>query len=251
MKWRLIPFSEQSAALNMAIDESVMEHVREGKSPPTMRLYTWNPTAVTIGTFQCRADEVDLNEAKKLGVDVVRRMTGGGAVYHDRQGEITYSIIAPEELFERDIQESYMQICRFIVDALKGLGINAIFKPVNDIIVDSKKISGNAQTRRSGILVQHGTVLYDVDVDRMFSLLKVDKVKVSDKFVQSVKKAVTSVKQQNPGVTKQQVIDAMTKSFTAGKDFEMGKLSEYELERAAILAKEKYSSEEWNNCRLL
>jgi lipoate---protein ligase len=250
MKWRLIQFAEKSATLNMAIDESVMEHVREGKSPPTIRLYGWNPSAVTIGTFQCRGDEVDMEEAKKLGVDVVRRMTGGGAVYHDREGEITYSIIAPESLFECDIQESYRQICSFIVHALKDVGVSASFKPVNDIIADMRKISGNAQTRRSGVLVQHGTILYDVDVDRMFSLLKVDKAKVSDKFVQSVKKVVTSVRQQNPEIARQQVIDALIKAFTEGKDFEGGQLSSSELQRAKELAAQKYSSEEWNNCRV-
>ncbi len=249
MKWRFIPFSEQNAALNMGIDQSILEHIRAGKSMPTIRFYTWQPSAITIGTFQCRGDEVDMEQAKRLGVGVVRRITGGGAVYHDREGEITYSIIGQEELFKRDIAKSYEQICASIVEALQSLGIHAAFRPINDIIVNQKKISGNAQTRRQGTLLQHGTILYDVDVDKMFSLLKVDKAKVSDKFVDSVKKVVTSVKQEKPGTSKEQLLDALKAAFLKQKEYEEGTLTSSELERAEQLAKERYSSEEWNDCR--
>lgn len=249
MIWRFIPYKENTAMMNMAIDESILEHIKKGASPPTIRLYGWNPSAVTIGTFQCRSDEVDLQETEKLDIDVVRRMTGGGAVYHDRHGEVTYSIIAPENLFEKDIIKSYKQICDLITKALTGLGLNAEFKPINDLIIDNKKISGNAQTRRGGVLLQHGTILFEVDVDRMFTVLKVDKVKVSDKFVQSVKKIVTSICAHEIKIEKEQLIDALRDSFLDGKNFLVGNLTYVELDLAKKLAVEKYSSEEWNDCR--
>jgi len=249
MKWRLIPFSENSAALNMGIDHSILENVSRNESPPTIRFYGWQPSAITIGTFQCRDDEVDLFETKLQGIDVVRRITGGGAVYHDNDGEITYSIIAPESMFDKDILLSYKQICSYVINAFKSIDINASFKPINDILVDGKKISGNAQTRRKGVLLQHGTILYDVHVVKMFSMLKVSKEKVSDKFVQSVQKAVTSVLEQNPLVTKNMLLHVLVKSFISDKDYETGHLTETELNRAKILALEKYSSEQWNNCR--
>ncbi|MBI5389684.1 lipoate--protein ligase family protein [Candidatus Woesearchaeota archaeon] len=250
MKWRFISFSENAAAMNMAIDESIMEHVRSGKSAPTIRFYSWQPSAITLGTFQCRGDEVDMEAVQHAGVDVVRRITGGGAVYHDRFGEITYSIIAPESLIAKEILRSYEEICSCIVSALQSLGITAVFKPINDIIADMKKISGSAQTRRGGVLLQHGTILFDVDVDTMFSLLKVDKVKVSDKFVQSVKKVVTSVRQQNSLVSRDQLMDALMTAFLREKSWENGALSESELAGAKVLSLEKYSSEAWNNCRV-
>ncbi len=249
MKWRFIPYSENSAALNMAIDQSIMEHLQKKKSMPTIRFYSWQPSAVTIGYFQSLNEEVDAKEAQKQGVDVVRRITGGGAVYHDREGEVTYSILAPEELFEKDIIRSYAQICTYIINALKELGIHAEFRPINDLIVAQRKISGNAQTRRGKILLQHGTILYDVNPEKMFSILKVSKEKVSDKYVQSVMKVVTSVKNERQGMTKQQLIDTLKKHFLDGKEFEEGTLTESERKRAEELVASTYSSDDWNDCR--
>ena len=180
MKWRVIPLHTTDAFTAMAIDEAVSESVLKGE-PPTIRFWRWNPSAVSIGYFQNVEDELDLDMCKKMNVDVVRRRTGGGAVYHDYDGEVTYSVIGKEELFPKGITESYYLICGWIIDSLTMLGIQSEFKPINDIVVNGKKISGNAQTRRNGILLQHGTILVDLDVKKMFSLLKVGKEKISDK----------------------------------------------------------------------
>ena len=104
--WRIIPLETNTAAMNMAIDEAIREEVARGTSPPTIRFYQWNPSAVSIGYFQSLQDEVAMDACQAQRVDVVRRQTGGGAVYHDFQGEITYSVIAPEVLFPRGIIES-------------------------------------------------------------------------------------------------------------------------------------------------
>jgi lipoate-protein ligase A len=249
MKWRLLPYTEYNAAMNMAIDNSILDHISQNKSIPTIRFYSWNPSAITLGIFQCRNDEVDMREAKLQSLDVVRRITGGGAVYHDREGEVTYSIIAPQSFFDTDIQKSYEQVCNYIIDALQSLNIKASFKPVNDIMVGHRKISGNAQTRRSGVFLQHGTIIYDVHVLKMFSVLKVSKEKVSDKYVKSVQKAVTSVLQENPAVTKKMLIDSLVNSFTKDKEYSTENLTKSELQLAEKYTNEKYSSEEWNNCR--
>src|SRR5208283_2072423 len=163
-------------------------------APPTIRFYGWDPTAISIGYFQCLGKEVDLKNCAEFGIDIVRRRTGGGAVYHD--GEITYSVIAKESVFSKDILESYRQICGCIIDSLALIGIKSEFKPINDIIVNGKKISGNAQTRRNGVLLQHGTILYSVDLDRMFSALKVSDEKIRDKLIQNARERVTSISQQ-------------------------------------------------------
>ncbi|MBI2175783.1 lipoate--protein ligase family protein [Candidatus Woesearchaeota archaeon] len=248
-KWRIIDLSVSNAAMNMALDEAISEAVRRKESVPTIRFYKWLPSAVSIGYFQSLKDEVDAELCKKTGVDIVRRRTGGGAVYHDSNGEITYSVIAPEVLFPKGITESYRLICGWIANALGKAGIAAEFKPINDIIAGGKKISGNAQTRRNGILLQHGTILYKLDIATMFSLLKVPKEKISDKFIADVKQRVTSIIDINPQVTEQQLKDALIAAFTEGKEFEFGALTENEKAAAEKLAKERYAADEWNYLR--
>ena len=244
MKYRMIPFQYFNAYMNMALDEAIMEGVRAGTSQPTIRFYGWNPSAVSIGVFQGIQNEVNLDVAEKTGVDVVRRLTGGGAVYHDIQGEVTYSIIAPLEYFPVNILSSYETICDDIIYALGKLGINARFEPVNDLMVGEQKISGNAQTRRDGILLQHGTILYQVDVETMFSLLNVSEQKISDKLIKSVKKRVTGVVDLCNASMKelQKVLEA---GFTRNKDIEYGDYSEDEITRASVLASERFSNKDW------
>lgn len=232
--------------MNMALDEAISEGIQEGSSSPTIRFYTWDPPAISIGYFQGLHQELDLVECNKQGVDHVRRMTGGGAVFHDK--EITYSILGPLDLFPKDIIESYRQICSYLVDALDRIGIKADFSPINDILAEGKKISGSAQTRRNGVLLQHGTLILDVDVERMFSLLRVDEAKVSDKLIKSVKKRVTSVSSLS-NASFGQVEKALWDSFARGKEAVEGDYTEKEMERAGSLAQYKYSSDGWNCMR--
>jgi lipoate-protein ligase A len=230
----------------MAIDESVSKRVASGESPPTIRFYGWKPCAISIGYFQSLEREVDLEKCNAAGVDIVRRRTGGGAVFHD--SEITYSIIGKEELFPRDIIASYREICGCLIDALGLLGIDAEFKPINDVLVNGRKISGNAQTRRGGVLLQHGTLLYEVDVDRMFSLLRVPDEKIKDKMIASAKERVTSVRQQK-NVDMEDVLAALEKGFTQGREYDAGTLTEEELADAKELAETRYKKQEWNRMR--
>jgi lipoate-protein ligase A len=244
MKWRIIEYTQNNASMNMAIDEAVCEAVLEGQRP-TIRFYGWRPSAISIGYFQSLEKEVDLKKCKEMGVEFVRRRTGGGAVYHDAEGEITYSIIAKEENFPKGIIDSYKLICQSIIDSLSKIGIDAQFKPINDIIVNEKKISGNAQTRRNGILLQHGTILYKVDVEKMFSLLKVSDEKIKDKMISTVKERVTSVYEQKQ-ISKDELYRALVFGFTQNKEIEFDSLTEKEIKRAQELSQIKYSKDEWN-----
>lgn len=244
MKWRVTPIETYSAALAMAMDEALCESVKAG-GPPTIRFYRWQPSAVSIGYFQSLEEEVNLEACRHLGVDFVRRNTGGGTVYHDYEGEITYSVVASESIFGKDITASYKLICGWLVDALWLLGIPAEFKPINDIIAYGKKISGSAQTRRKGVLLQHGTVLYDLDVSRMFSVLRVSQEKISDKMIAAVEDRVTCIKKVS-SASWQETYDALKTAFTKGKDFYEGGWTEEELGRAKELAEIKYAAKEWN-----
>jgi lipoate---protein ligase len=245
--WRVIELTENDAYRNMAIDESIIEHVKRGMSKPTIRFYRWMPSAVSIGRFQSMNDEVNIEKCKELSISYVRRITGGGAVYHDYYGELTYSVIGKQELFPSGIRESYSMICGWVIDGLKSLGINAEFVPINDIIVNGKKISGNAQTRRDGVLLQHGTILYSLDVARMFSVLNVSKEKISDKQIKAVEERVTSVLNQK-NVEFTDLYKAMFKGFVKDKYYKAEQLSKSEYERAEALAG-TYSSDAWNFSR--
>lgn len=244
MKYRMIPFHYFNAFMNMAIDQAIVEGVQQGTSMPTIRFYGWDPSAVSIGIFQGVRSEVNLEEAGRQGVDVVRRITGGGAVYHDRLGEITYSLIAPQELFPVNIIASYELICADIIAALETLGIQAFFQPVNDILVNEQKISGNAQTRREGVLLQHGTILYQVDIETMFSLLNVSEQKISDKLIKSVKKRVTGVNELTsiPLMVLQQ---ALEQGFSRGREIVYGDYLPQEIARAEELVESKFSTDTW------
>jgi lipoate-protein ligase A len=259
--WRIIPLQTHDAFMNMALDEACSEGIAAGTIPPTIRFYRWLPDAVSIGYFQSLNDEVETAKCREAGVDVVRRRTGGGAVFHDHEGEITYSVIAPENLFPKGITESYHEICGWIIQSLELLGVRAEFKPVNDIIlaqdaiavngdpVGGKKISGNAQTRRGGILLQHGTILYGVDFRKMFSLLKIGPEKIADKMIKSAEERVTSLKLLKAELTIEDVYAALLKGFTQNKNHATGDWTPQELQRARELSQTRYSSREWNELR--
>ncbi len=247
-KWRIVKPETRNGFENMALDEAISEAVAKRESPNTIRFFKWRPSTVTIGYFQSLHEEVEVKECLRKEVDIVRRITGGGAVYHDEKGEITYSVIAGQEAFPKDLSETYKTIGQCIIDSLAELGLKAEFHPINDILVNGKKISGNAQTRRNNVMHQHGTILYDLDVDTMFSLLRVSDIKIRDKIIKNVKERVTSVK-QNCNATEKQLADALIKGFTKGKEFELGKASRKELERMQELAEQKYSTREWNYWR--
>lgn len=257
MKFRLLKTGFLPGAQNMAIDEAVLEHIAKGQSEPTLRFYGWSPPTISIGYFQSLEEEVDLAACKKLGVDTVRRVTGGGAVLHEH--EITYSIHIPEsaKMVPVGILESYEKICDGVIKGLAVLGIEAKFVPLNDLVVmqngGMKKISGNAQTRKQGILLQHGTILLKVDVDKMFSLLKVPSEKLKGKLIDDVKQRVTSVSLAlGREVAFDEAAAALEKGFAQAfseATFEAGDLSDSEKNLAEKLAKEKYGAEEWNRAR--
>ena len=248
MRWRLLPFGRHRAAMNMAIDEAVSEAVARRAVPSTIRFYAWEPSAVSIGCFQRMRDEVDLQECARQGIDVVRRRTGGGAVFHDSTGEITYSVIAPEEAMGKDIPASYREVCGWVIDALGHLGIEAEFAPINDVTVGGRKISGCAQTRRDGVFLQHGTVLHDLDVDRMFSVLRVDRLKLEDKAIATAAERVASVRTLS-GAGRAALLDSLHRSFCRGKEWTEAQLTAGESARAIELARTRYGDREWTFLR--
>lgn len=245
---RLLRTGARGAAFNMGLDEAILEGVAGGAVPPTLRLYAWEPAAISIGFFQGLSEEVDSLACAARGVDIVRRITGGGAVFH--QAEITYSIALPEThpLAPKSIMASYELLCSGVIAGLRALGIDSAFAPINDIVSGGRKISGNAQTRKNHCLLQHGTVLLDVDVDLMFELLKVPAEKSKGKLIEDVKARVTSAKAllgRDVGFSEAE--SAMAAGFSAALDASLaeGSPTAAEIERAGEIARAKFADPAW------
>jgi len=251
-KWRLLETGFNTAFTNMAIDRAILIANSKDKVPPTVRFYRWKPSAISIGYFQSLKDEVDLEACRKFGVDYVRRITGGGAVFHEK--ELTYSIVIPESHPEipKNIMDSYGRICGAVIRGLQNLEIDGRYIPINDIVVDGKKISGSAQTRKEKTVLQHGTVMMDVNVDKMFSLLKVPNEKIKDKLIADVKQRVTSIRHVlGKEIPFEKISDAMKKGFEEEFDVELikGTLTQDEIRLAKKFEKECFGAMEWNHRR--
>ncbi len=225
-------------AWNMALDEALLTNLVDHDTP-ILRLYGWQPPCVSIGYFQSMEEEVDVLKCSNMGVDVVRRITGGGAVLHEF--ELTYTFITKN--YPANILESYELICEPVVLCLNRLGYNAKYVPLNDIVVDNKKVSGNAQTRKNNILLQHGTILLAVDIERMFSVLKVPSEKIKDKMIKDVKARVTGIDRSF-----EEVASNLKESFAEifGAQIITDTLSSKEKKDTEKLVIEKYSSRQWN-----
>lgn len=202
-------------------------------------LYLWqNHDTVVIGRNQCAYSECDLEYATSNGIRVVRRMTGGGAVYHD-DGNINFSIILPLDLY--DIERSTM----VITDALGSLGINAVKTGRNDICLDGYKISGNAYYTNEYTGLHHGTILYRVDRERLGRVLNVSPKKLKSKGIKSVKSRVGDIVTLYPDVSPGDIEEAIRTSFM--RIYSIDRLNELMVDNVCIARlAEKYRSDEWN-----
>jgi lipoate-protein ligase A len=235
---RVLETGYNPGAWNMALDEALLTNLADYDTP-ILRLYCWQPPCVSIGYFQSMEEEVDVLKCSNMGVDVVRRITGGGAVLHEF--ELTYTFITKN--YPAKILESYQLICEPVVLCLNRLGYSAQYDPLNDIVVDNKKVSGNAQTRKNNTLLQHGTILLDVDVEKMFSMLKVPSEKIKDKMIKDVKARVTGINRSF-----EEVASNLKESFAEifGTQIIKDTLSVKEKQDTEKLVIEKYSSRQWN-----
>jgi len=234
----------------MGSDEAMATAIGQGQAPPTLRFYGWEPSCISIGYFQSLTREVDTQKAEELGIDVVRRYTGGGAVFHEY--EITYALAAPLTFFPGDVLSSYHRILAGQILALKALGITATFSGLNDLTTDGRKISGSAQTRRGGVLLQHGTLLLRVDAPRMFSLLLIPDEKIRDKMIQSVSERVTSLEQILGSIPpRERLLEVLSHGFSEALEvsLEAGELSTPEKELARELEAQKYGHASWTGRR--
>ncbi|HEX5353324.1 MAG TPA: biotin/lipoate A/B protein ligase family protein [Rhodanobacteraceae bacterium] len=243
--WRLVHASPQPPALHMALDEVLTDEVASRRRPPTLRVWEWSASCVVIGRFQSLRNEVDAQAAGRHGIEVVRRISGGGAMFIEPGNTITYSLYAPETLVAgMSFQQSYEFMDAWAIDALHELGIHAWYQPLNDITSPAGKIAGAAQTRRSGAVLHHVTMAYDIDAAKMLDVLRIGREKLSDKATQSAVKRVDPLRSQT-GLARADIIERMIATFRRLHGLTVGRLEPEELERATTLAASKFSSAAW------
>jgi lipoate-protein ligase A len=253
--WRLLKTETYNPFMNMAIDEAIMRARIENHVQNTLRFYCWKPSAVSIGRFQNIENEVQLDNCRKHGIDVVRRITGGGTVYHDAEDEITYSVVTNKKDLEApDITTVYAKIYAGLAEAIKILGLRADFNKGNmktcpNLMVKGKKISGSAQSHKRGVVLQHGTLLVDVELKKMFTFLRVPWARTCMEVVGVAERKITSVKKElGRHVSLEEVKEALVKGFQKALNMKLvrGELTLYEKEFAEKLCKEKYATDDWN-----
>lgn len=244
-EWQLLHGEAHAPALHMALDAVITDEVGAGIRPPTLRIWEWSEPAVIIGRFQSLKNEVDPEGAARHGVTVVRRVSGGGAMFVEPGNTITYSLSVPQALVQgMTFQESYEFLDAWVIRALHDLGIKAWYQPLNDIASESGKIGGAAQARRAGAVLHHVTMSYDIDAEKMVQVLRIGREKLSDKGTTSAKKRVDPLRTQT-GLERSAIIERMLKTFGNLATLTPISLSPETLKKAQAQASEKFSTEQW------
>lgn len=242
----LLDTHAQHPQMQMALDEVISRQVAEGTRPPTLRVWEWASNAVIIGSFQSLRNEVDLDAAARHEATVVRRISGGGAMFVEPGNTITYSLYVPATLVAgMSFADSYAFLDAWVIRALRELGIDANYVPLNDIASSAGKIGGAAQKRlASGVVLHHVTMSYDMDAAKMLDILRIGREKLSDKGIVSAGKRVDPIRSQT-GMSRDDVVAAMTAHFAASYGLTPREVDAQTLERAEALVREKFATPQW------
>ncbi|ELZ31984.1 lipoate--protein ligase family protein [Halorubrum tebenquichense] len=270
--WRLIREESRPGPLQMALDEVAAETAAAG-GPATLRTYRWEPSCLTLGRHQ-DPETVDWAFCEREGIDVTRRQTGGGGIYHDGRGDVAYSIAVPAESVPGELLDCYHLLCEPVLDAFDRLGIDADYvdeavpelyhpacylrelHPAHDVVAagpdgtQRRKIAGNAQYRKREAVIQHGSLSFSVDAERhlgVFADPPVTPAAFRDRVVGMDE--LVGVERADAVATVEAALRewaAATPEATVESD---GSWTDAELERAEELAAEKYRDEEWIRTR--
>ena len=265
MNWRFINTAFNTGSYNMAVDESILYHVGCKKSSPTVRFYGWSPACISLGYFQNIDKSLDVSKCKSMGFGIVRRITGGRTILHDK--ELTYSLCIPENYphMPQSVSESYRLLSGGLLEGYKSLGIKADLAPLQkqkasfatsacfdspssyELTVCGKKVAGSAQTRKHGALLQHGSIPNIIEPEKLFACLlyknESDKLKAINDFSN---KAGSICEFRGSPADWDELINAFYKGFEKGLGINLkdSSLSKEECDYAIELEK-KYSSDEW------
>ena len=273
--WKFVDSGYGSPSFNMALDEALLEWNSKGAFSPVIRFYGWNPPTLSIGYFQKVEKEINLEAVKNQGIGFVRRPTGGRGVLHEH--ELTYSVIVPEShpMMPNTVAEAYRVISEGILKGFHQLGLEAYFAVPEtieerellksphsavcfdtpswyELVVEGRKVAGSAQTRQKGVILQHGSILLDMDEDKLFSLFKYSNERVMERMKKSFKnKAVAINDLTSNRISMEQAKEAFKKGFEEGLNINLEpyELNQTEIDYVNQIAKERYESDEWNFMR--
>ncbi|MFI9032049.1 biotin/lipoate A/B protein ligase family protein [Staphylococcus pasteuri] len=268
--WNFINTGSKDPYYNMAMDEALLNFVSRGEIDPVIRFYTWNPATLSIGYFQRLKKEIDIEKVKEKGYGLVRRQTGGRGVLHDK--ELTYSVIVPEShpKMPTTVTEAYRVISQGLLEGFKNLGFETYFavprskeereklkQPRSsvcfdapswyELVVEGRKIAGSAQTRQKGVILQHGSILQDIDVDELFDLFIFKHDRLKNKMKEAfVDKAVAINDISEKHITLNEMEDAFKEGFKEGLQIEFKPLTltDEQMNKVKEL-EEKFRSDEW------
>ncbi|MBP8614157.1 MAG: lipoate--protein ligase family protein [Firmicutes bacterium] len=272
MKVRLLCHGPMKGKFNMAVDEGIQNAVRRGEACPTLRFYEWEPACLSLGYFQDVDKEVDIKSLERLGVDLVRRPTGGKAVLHD--DELTYSVAIPERDLPGTVLETYKLLSEAIVNGLRSLGVAAEMVSLErgvtvrdsrfqqaacfsapswyEVVALGKKIVGSAQVRRGGIILQHGSIPFHMDAAKVVKCLKTSSQAQADRLESMLSNKSAGLCQVcNTNITRRDVEASLVLSFThtLGWNIEKGYLTKDEIQESLELSQNKYGQESWTMTR--
>lgn len=244
--WEIVHDEAVSPRMNLALDEVLTSRVGEGRRRPTLRIWEWDESAVVIGSFQSYRNEVDPEGAARHGFDVVRRISGGGAMLMAAGQIITYSLYVPASLVAgMTFADSYAFLDDWVLQALRSVGIDAVYQPLNDIASPSGKIGGAAQKRlANGGVLHHATLSYDIDGQTMTEVLRIGREKLSDKGTTSAAKRVDPLRSQT-GLARAEIIERFIETFRGLTNAEEGTISPDEYADAEALVESKFATEAW------
>jgi lipoate-protein ligase A len=254
-EWRVIREDVRRGPMQMALDEVAAETAAAG-GPRTVRVYRWRPSTLSLGYGQ-DPDTVDWDACTERGVSVTRRQTGGGGIYHDVDGDISYSIVAPRSELPGDLLDAYHLLCEPVLDAFGRLGVDADYAaesvpavwspacylralhPAHDIVAAGRKLSGNAQYRRRESVVQHGSLTYSVRADPHLDVFSGHGV-----TPEAFRERVVGI-DELVDASREAAVETLEASLADWADAEEGSWTDAELARAREKVEDKYAEEEW------
>jgi len=244
--WNIIAPSVLPTHVNVALDEVLTEEVGAGRRNPTLRFWDWEEPSVVIGSFQSVRNELHPEGVARHGISVVRRISGGGAMFMEAGNCITYSLYLPQTLVDGiSFADSYRFLDAWVMAALEKVGISAFYVPLNDIATEHGKIGGAAQKRlANGGMLHHVTMSYDIDAEKMVEVLRIGKEKLSDKGTRSAKKRVDPLRRQT-GLARAEIVAAMMDVFAERYGATPSVLTDAELEAARRRVETKFGTAEW------
>ncbi|MEF8819298.1 MAG: biotin/lipoate A/B protein ligase family protein [Haloferacaceae archaeon] len=243
--WRIVDEREPRAEpLHHGLDAAMLDRVGAGEAPPTLRFWDRAERSVLLGRFQAYADEVATDYVEREGITVVRRLTGGGAVYCEPGGVLTYSIAAPRDALPDDVAEGFAVCNEWVAEILRELGVDAYHDPLNDIAGADGKIAGSAQLRTDDAVLHHAVLSHTLDAAEMVRVLRIGEAKLSDKAVRSAESAVAPVGEYTDA-TPGEVTDALREGFRERFGGTDGSPTDAELADARARRDERFGDEAW------